>query len=219
MFPDNGVDPFVIGCVGSLKPSKNQIMILRAVKRLLTEIPNYPVYVVFVGDGPDCSMLEDFVRDSNLHGRVAFLGLRHDVPRLLSAMDLFVSLSLPNREGPSNTLTEGLSNVLLEVMSSGVPAIATDSIGASELIVDGSNGFMVKCHDDEALCDRIEKLLRNYDLREKFSRNAKTLINERYSLRRMVARYESLYLECLAARKAGRFGRSKHVWNLRNIQL
>jgi len=199
----NDVKPFIIGCIGSIKPSKNQIMILKAMKRLREKIPGYPLYVMFVGDGPDRPMLENFVRNSNLDEQVVFVGIRHDVPQLLSAMDVLVSLSLPNRDGLSHLLTEGLSNVLLEAMSSGVPAIATDSIGASELMIDGFNGFIVKCHDDEALCNRIEMLIHDPDLCIEISCNAKRFINEHYSLQRMVARYESLYIECLSDRKLG----------------
>ena len=72
--PGSGVKPFVICSVGSIKPIKNQIMILKALKELLPRIPDYPVYVIFVGEGPDRPMLEQFVRDSNLHEQVVFLG-------------------------------------------------------------------------------------------------------------------------------------------------
>ena len=125
------------------------------------------------------------------------LGVRHDVPQLLSMTDVFVLASLPNKEG--------MSNVLMEAMSSGVPVITTESIGVSELVVDGFNGFTVKCHDIEALASKIEVLIRNPDLLREISCNATRFINEHYSLQRMVARYESLYLECLGDGKAGAF--------------
>ena len=124
-----GIDPdaFVIGTVGRLDKVKNYQMIVRSVSQIREY--NYPLVVLFVGDGPERPHLEEFVRINKLTS-VKFLGEKANVSNYLKAFDLFVLTSL----------AEGISNTILEAMASGLPVIATQVGGNPELVEDNVTG-------------------------------------------------------------------------------
>ncbi|OGS09605.1 MAG: hypothetical protein A2204_00870 [Elusimicrobia bacterium RIFOXYA1_FULL_47_7] len=175
-----------ISSIGSLKPLKNQIFLLKAVKRLYEKYADAEVDVVFVGEGPDREMLERYSAEAGIKEYVAFLGRRDDIPAILSFADALVLTSIPDKEG--------MSNVILEAMSSGVPVISTPSIGTSELIADGKNGYIVDYNDTDDLCDRIYAMFKDKSARNEMSREARSLIKRKYSLDKMVWTYEKMYL-------------------------
>jgi glycosyltransferase involved in cell wall biosynthesis len=108
---------------------------------------------MFIGTGPDLEMLQRYVIDNDMQGQVLFLGLRDDMPTVLSFVDLLVSTSISSHEG--------MSNVILEAMASGKPVISTESVGSAEIIRDGYNGFLVDSASTQHLCESILLLQKN----------------------------------------------------------
>ena len=98
--------------------------------------------------------------------KVKFLGIRHDIPVLLSLADLFV---FPSR-------FEGMPNAVLEAMSHGLPVIATAVQGVDEIIRDGENGLLVPVEDPIMLSDAILRLLKNPDERRRLGSAARETI-------------------------------------------
>ncbi|WP_198012249.1 glycosyltransferase [Desulfosarcina sp. BuS5] len=184
---------FVIGCTGSLKPEKNQMMLLKALMEIKNRKSDNKICVIFIGDGTDHAKLSRFVTDNGLENNVAFLGNRDDVPQLLSAMDIFISTSISRHEG--------MSNVILEAFSSSLPVIATRSVGTSELVIDGKVGFLIEQNDVLGLADRIDLLSSNLELRKTMGANAHNIVKNKYSIIRMVLDYEKLYFDILKGRK------------------
>ncbi|MFC2091763.1 glycosyltransferase [Elusimicrobiota bacterium] len=176
-------ESFVIGCIGSLKPLKNQMMLLKAVNIIKTNRHSNKCIVLFIGDGPDRQSLEQYVVNEKLQEYVYFLGIRDDTPQLLSLMDILVSTSI----------SEGMSNVFLEAMSSKLPVIATKCEGAKELIRDGVNGFLIELNDVMALSNKFGLLLNDEILLKKMSYNARQFICANYSIQKMVSAYENIY--------------------------
>jgi glycosyltransferase involved in cell wall biosynthesis len=119
--------------------------------------------------------------------RVLFTGFRADVPELLSEASVSV---LPS-------LSEGLSNTLLESMAAGVPAVATTVGGNPELIEDGSSGLLVPPRDAGALARAMVAILGDRDLARTLGEEAKRRVVEHFSLERMVRETEDLYLGLL----------------------
>jgi glycosyltransferase involved in cell wall biosynthesis len=126
-----------------------------------------------------------------LGGKVIFTGLRSDVPALLATFDVSV---LPS-------LSEALSNVLLESMAAGAPVVATDVGGTSEALIDGVNGMLVQPGRPELLAASIERLLSEPSLARQLGDRARRTIADRFSLDRMVSATEDLYDRLLSAKQ------------------
>ena len=186
-------DSVVIGCIGSLKPEKNQLMLLKALREIKHEKAGKQIKAIFVGDGVDLPDLVRFVKDNGLERDVGFLGNRNDIPQLLSAINILISTSISRHEG--------MSNVILEAMSSNLPVIATRSIGTSELIRDGLTGFLIDQDDVAELADRIALLSGDLKLRKAMASNAHNAVKDKYSITKMVSDYEKVYLDILKGRK------------------
>lgn len=139
---------------------------------------------------PENTYLQDMKRLASRLGldhRVVFTGLRLDTPALLS--ELAVSV-LPS-------LSEGLSNVLLESMAVGVPIVATKVGGNSEAVEEGVTGLLVPPRDPAALAQAICRLLEDPELAARFGQAGKQRVAQHFSLERMVQETERLYLELL----------------------
>jgi len=185
-------ESFVIGCIGSLKPEKNQMMLLNALLRCNSIRPTNTIKVIFLGDGPDRTLLETFVKKNKLNKQVIFLGQRNDIPIVLSLVDLLVSTSVPH--------WEGLSNVILEAMSSGVPVIATNSVGNNELVREGMNGYLIPSQNAVLLAERIDFMYSNSPERRRMSNNARTMVRDNFSIKKMIASYDQLYWKSIQGR-------------------
>lgn len=183
-------DDFCIGCVGNLTPVKDHATLLRAIEGIARACPNWRV--VLVGDGPERSRLEAFVREHDGWAeRVSFLGLRDGVPELLNAFDVYVLCSL----------TEGISNSLLEAMATGLPVIATAAGGNPEVAVDGDSGLLFPVGDDRRLMDHLIELRTETERRTELKERALRRVREEFSIDSMVRNYEQVY-SSLAQRKA-----------------
>ncbi len=144
--------------VGRLAAVKGLPVLLEGLAQLKKTNPN--VVLTVVGDGPDRPLLEQQSVALGLSAQVRFVGYQSQaaVRDFLQATDVFV---LPS-------FAEGVPVVLMEAMMSGVPVVATQIAGVSELVDDGINGFLVPPSDGARLCDRIQTLLADGALRQRF---------------------------------------------------
>jgi len=141
------------------------------------------------------SELESRAARLGLQKRVIFTGFRLDVPRLLSAVSVSV---LPS-------LSEGLSNTILESMAAGAPVVATRVGGSPEALEDGVDGLLVPPRDSAALSRAIGWVLEHPEAARDLGRRARARVAEEFSLARMIRETECLYarlLESPARRKA-----------------
>jgi len=135
--------------------------------------------------------LESSVVRLGLDGRVVFTGMRLDVPEILSALSVSV---LPS-------LSEGLSNTLLESMAAGVPVVATRVGGNPEVVEEGVTGLLVPPRDPAALAKAICQLLENPELASRFGQAGRQRVAKLFSLEKMVRETEQLYLALLKNNK------------------
>lgn len=129
---------------------------------------------LIVGEGDERKTLETLIIDLGLQNEVKLLGakIQDEVFELLAASTVKV---LPSR-------SEGIAVVLMEAMAMKVPAIGPQIHGVPELINDGVNGYLIIPDDIEMLVDRIERLLRDKTLREKFAENAYLKVKRDFNL-------------------------------------
>jgi glycosyltransferase involved in cell wall biosynthesis len=116
-------DAAVVGHVGRFDPSKNHLLLIDALEIAVQRNPNLHLLLVG-GGGTTRDMVEMRAHEIGVHDRVTFAGVRGDVPRLLTAMDVFAF--------PSEY--EGLGLALVEAQAAGLPVVVSDSIPADALI-------------------------------------------------------------------------------------
>jgi glycosyltransferase involved in cell wall biosynthesis len=132
--------------------------------------------------------LEGHIRRLGLEGRVLFTGFRLDVPDLLSEVTVSV---LPS-------LSEGLSNTILESMAAAVPVVATRIGGTPEAVDDGVSGLLVPPRDSAALARAIRRILEDRELAARLGQAARRRVVDHFSMERMVGETERLYVSLLA---------------------
>jgi glycosyltransferase involved in cell wall biosynthesis len=98
------------------------------------------------------------------------------------------------------SLSEGLSNVLLESMAAGVPVIATRVGGASEAVEDGVTGLLVAPKEPAALAQGIDRLLRDGELARSYGCAGQRRMTERFGFDEAIRKTEGLYQTLLAER-------------------
>ena len=169
-----------IGTVGRLSHEKGMDVLIEAFALVKAQLPQ--AELLLVGDGAERPRLEGMVVERGLTDSVRFLGIRDDVPSLMTSFDIFV---LPSR-------SEGLPLAILEAMAAGLPIVATNVGGVSEAVQDGKMGFLLPPEEPKALADAIIKLAGDEELRSSLGRLACVRFNEQYELSFMVNSYEKL---------------------------
>jgi sugar transferase (PEP-CTERM/EpsH1 system associated) len=173
---------FSIGCVGNLIPVKDHLTLLRAIGAFAQS--GRPWRLLVAGAGPELSKLTAFAgAHPGWKDRVVFLGRSNSVPELLNAMDVYV---LPS-------LTEGISNSLLEAMATGLPVVVSDTGGNPEVVVDGDSGLLFPVGDDARLTEHLLALEARSDWRFGLGQRALRRVRDEFSIVSMVRKYEELY--------------------------
>ena len=174
-------DITAIGIVARLDPIKNLPILITAMQQLHQQ--RAPARLLIIGDGPLRDSLEQQVTDNHLDPVVQFLGTRHDIPQLLSALDLLV---LPSS-------SEGLSMTLIEGSAAGLPLIASDVGGNNELVDDGVNGLLVKPGDSDALATALLQLTADPALARRMGVASRQRYRQYFDAATMLSGYQALY--------------------------
>lgn len=177
-----GIPPgeFVVGSVGRLHPGKRYDALIQAVGPVLAR----GARLLLVGEGQDRDRLQDLVRKTGYPHRVIFAGEREDVPRFLSAMDLFVS--------PSREETFGLTS--LEAVSAGVRVAIAACPALEGVQADGIRRISGEVEELRAV------LLEEYGNGTR-ANGTNAAFQRRYDIRSVAANLDELY-ECLLAGRA-----------------
>jgi glycosyltransferase involved in cell wall biosynthesis len=166
--------------VGSLSPEKNHGALIRLLARLRGG--QVPARLWLVGEGRERGAIEREIEHAGVRPYVWLAGSREDVPAILAGADIFV---LPST-------TEGMPAALIEAGLSGLPAVAYDVGGVSEVIADGVTGWVVPASDDDALHAAVVRLAENPALRAVMARAAAEACT-RFDIRRVAASYAAVY--------------------------
>ena len=187
-------DSPVVATVCRVNRSKGLEYLLQAATTVVREMPT--VRFVIVGtDGNEPgyqSELETTAAKLGIREHVLFIGQRTDVADILNEVDLSV---LP-------TLSEGLSNVLLEAMAAGLPIVATRVGGNPEVVQHDKTGILIPPKDSVSLSRAICEILRNRDLASRFGQAGRERVVRDFSIQSAIQRTEELYTELLNGRSA-----------------
>lgn len=182
---DYNKDDFVVGMISCFKPQKAPVDFVKFAYLLRKKLPC--VKFVLAGDGVLRKEIEEAVKKHSLCGQFILAGWCRQIPEFLSGLDLFVLTSL----------WEGMPISVLEAMSSGLPVLATQTGGISEVVKEAETGFLVKPHDMHIMAEKAFTLLKNGNLRQQIGRNAKNFLAGRFTLHETVSMHQQLYRELL----------------------
>ena len=176
--PENA---FVLIYAAEFSKRKSQNVIIRALKRLPGR-----VLLILAGEGALREECQKLARGLGLKDRVLFPGQVRDIPAWYAMADAAVSASR----------SEGLPFNVMEAMYAGLPVVASQVKGHTDLIMDGVTGLLYPYGDDRACAERILRLTTSVKLRRELAQNAKADV-ERYGLDRVLpvvwGRYSKLY--------------------------
>ena len=170
----------IVGTVAGFKPPKALDHLLRVAGMVSARVPRLKFLIV--GDGELRPSLEGLIQDLHLESVVKLMGWRKDVPELLRVFEVFILTSL----------WEGLPRVLVEAKLAGLPVVAYDVDGVSEVIQNGESGFLVAPGNQESMAKRIVELLINEPLRRQLGQGGRALWDE-FSAAGMVQKHACLY--------------------------
>jgi glycosyltransferase involved in cell wall biosynthesis len=173
------------GFVGRFVGVKNLVSLLETFSDICRQLPH--LYLLLVGTGPQERDLKDLARSKGIQNKVIFAGIRKDVGKILTALDIFV---LPS-------FTEGLSTSLLEAMAAGKAIICSDIPGNTLLVRNGVNGFIFSPASREELKNAFSQLAQDPELRTRIGKAAlQTAINyDEDKILPLVERYYENVLE------------------------
>lgn len=178
------------GIVGQLTPWKGHWDFLQAACIIIKTIPH--TRFIIVGDTrlPNNNTyrhkLEVRVKTLGLERNVIFTGFRKDIKNIISSFDILINASS----------AEPFGMTIIEAMALGVPVIATNAGGVSEIIDDGVNGILFDISDAEQLAQKWINALEKPDFLESIRRNASAIVAEKFLLSNQVNKIENVILSC-----------------------
>ncbi len=184
--------------VGRIEPLKGVDTLIKAMSCLRVKEFERPAYLVIVGGDPnvppeemsvEMARLQSLCHDLCMDRMVVFLGKRGQdtLPYYYSAAEVLVM--------PSHYESFGM--VALEAMACGTPVVASQVGGLAFLVQDGVTGFHVPDQDEEALCDRLTRLLGNSSLRSQMGQAAADYARK-YSWHQIASQVIEVYERLLA---------------------
>jgi glycosyltransferase involved in cell wall biosynthesis len=173
-------------CAARLAPEKGLAFALRALKLLVEK--GHDLNLRLAGDGPSKKGLEELAEKLGISRHVHFLGYlaEEQVISELGKCDLFVLSSF----------VEGIPVSAMEAMAIGVPVIATNIAGTSELIEDGKSGLLVRPSDAQVLADAIVKMIDDYDFRLRAADLGRKKVEDEFDVDKESVKLNKYFLEC-----------------------
>jgi glycosyltransferase involved in cell wall biosynthesis len=175
----------VIGAIGRLVWQKGFEYLIQAIPDIVRDVPN--AKFLLVGDGPLRERLEGLAESLKVKERIIFTGFRSDIKKILFAVDL---LAIPS-------LLEGFPMVTLEAMAMTKPIVATNIDGITDQITDGVNGILVPPKNPSALAKAAIRVLNDRKLATTIALSARKRVEQEFSVEKMVAETEKVYMSLL----------------------
>ena len=168
-------DRFVMLCASRFAGDKGHRYLIDSVKRL-TGLTDRPFTLVLAGDGPLLEPSREQVKNLGLEDCVSFIGFRKDIKNLYHGADLYVNASQH----------EALSFLIIEAMAAGLPVIATDMGGNSDIVNDEAGcGALVVYDDPDSMASAMKRFLEDPAYLEQCRANARRTIEEKFEVHKM----------------------------------
>lgn len=170
----------IILSAGHLSPVKRFTLIPEIGKIVFTRHPDWQWKIC--GEGPERTIIEEKINAYRLEKNIMLAGAVLNMEPVYREAAMYVMTSG----------TEGLPMVLLEAKSFGLPIVSFDIMtGPAEIVRDGVNGYLTESGNVEAMAARINELIEDTELRQKFS-DQTTLDMEKFNRERIIEQWTEL---------------------------
>jgi len=171
----------VIGVVCVLRPEKDLVTLIDTFARVAAQNPD--LRLAIVGSGPELTRLEALAQEMCVSAQCLFQPAVSDVASWFRSIDIFV---LPS-------VSEALSNSLMEAMACGCACIASRTGGNPELIRDEETGLLFEPGNSQELALKLRRLIDDPDLRSRLAQVGARFIRQSFSLAASVERMQEIY--------------------------
>ena len=182
----------IVTIVAGLRGVKDHMTLIKAFSIMVRKEKNAKLLIVGTGEEDVKKKIKSEIERNQLEEKVILLGLRRDIPEILSVTDVSVLSSL----------SEGTSQTIMESMAAGKPVVATNVGGNPVLVKNGINGYLVPPKNQEMMAEMILKLLKDKKLRDKMGKEGRKMVEEHFNIQRVIRDYESVYKELLKKKGA-----------------
>ena len=191
---DLGILPaeFTAGIIARIEPYKGQMYVVEAAKILKDS--GRRLKIIIAGTGSQEADVKNRVKELQVEDIVIFTGFVSDVDSLLYVLDVQINAST----------VEASSLSLLEGMSIGLPAVASNESGNPWVIADGENGLLFESRSPQDLADKLAALQDSAELRERISTGAARIFKQKFSLDVFAENTEETYKKTLEAHIHGK---------------
>jgi sugar transferase (PEP-CTERM/EpsH1 system associated) len=179
-FPPHSI---VVGTVTRFSAIKDPLNLVKAFLEARRAPGGERLRLAMIGDGSLRRDAEALLREADASDVAWLPGSRDDIPELLRELNVFAL----------GSLREGISNTILEAMSSGLPVIATATEGNGELVESNVTGLLVPPADAGELAHAITRYADDEELRRTHGQAGRQRAVRQFSLHRMLADYSALY--------------------------
>ena len=182
---------FLAATVGELSPHKGQEDFICAAAIVARKFPDAKFLIVGADNSKSGNYriyLEKLVEELKLKDRIIFTGWQNEMPTIYAAIDVFVSAAR----------REPFGLVIAEAMAGGTAVVATETVGASEILENNVTGILTPIKNPQALADAISELFENIPQRESLEKAARLKVKNKFSLDEMRTATENVYTEIVA---------------------
>ena len=186
-------DEIVIGTIGRLQIGKGHLEFLEMAGRITTLFKNIKFLIIgdpTHGEEDKAQPIYQKAKDLKLEDNVLFLGFRKDIPRYLSAMDIFAF--------PSHAEAFGL--VVIEAMAAARPVVSSKCDGVLDIITNEQDGMLVDPKNVDELTNAVRFLIENPDERLRLGENAVKTVYNRFTTSKMLDKIEEIYKNVIKAK-------------------
>lgn len=182
-------DRFVMLCASRFAEDKGHNYLIDSVK-MLSEQTSVPFTLVLAGDG---DLLEQSKAQAAALGltdeQIRFIGFREDIKNLYKGSDLYINSSEH----------EALSYLIIEAMAAGLPVIATDMGGNSDIVNEQSGcGLLVEYDNPASMSNAMKRMLEDHSLLESCKQGAKRTIEEKFEINQWMDKTFAVYESAMA---------------------
>jgi L-malate glycosyltransferase len=146
-----------------------------------------PAHFILIGDGPEMGKAKEMVTKLGLENRVHFLGFRTNIYSYLTISDLLLCTSE----------MESFGLAVLEAMACGVPVMSYNVGGLTEVIEDGSCGYLIDYGNKQEFAKKAVDIFLDKELKTKFSENGIKIAHSKFPSKKLIKEYEDYYYQVI----------------------